>query len=243
MPTRSSRMNASSRQASQPLRRPALTLSLALAPLLGLLLTGCSLLPKSAPVDLYQLPSALPQRAPSASGAAPRPESLRVTRPTAGTLLAGQRIIVLPAGDRVSYYKGAQWSEPAPLLLRNRLLDALRSDGRLATLSSDDRMLQADFELDGELRAFQSIYQGGKPQVLLQLDLRLVQPATQRIVASRRFEQLQPASVTALPAVVSAFGQASDRLALQVVDWSVEQIAQAARQGDRPATATAVEQK
>jgi len=29
--------------------------------------------------------------------------------------------------------------------------------------------------------------------------------------------------------VVSAFGQASDRLALQVVDWSVEQIANAAR--------------
>ncbi len=199
------------------------------APLLGLLLAGCSVLPKSAPVDLYQLPSSLPLQAPSGSRTAPRPESLRVTRPAAGALLAGQRIIVLPAGDRVSHYKGAQWSEPAPLLLRNRLLDALRSDGRLATLSSDDRMLQADFELDGELRAFQSVYQHGSPQVLLQLDLRLVQPATQRIIASRRFEQLQPVSGSALPAVVSAFGQASDRLALQVADWSVEQIAAAPR--------------
>lgn len=243
MPTRSSPVNASHRQAPQPLRRPALARTLALAPLLGLLFAGCSLLPKSAPVDLYQLPSALPLRAPGTGHTEQRPESLRVTRPTAGTLLTGQRIIVLPAGDRVSYYKGAQWSEPAPLLMRNRLLDALRQDGRLATLSSDDRMLQADFELDGELRAFQSVYQNGKPQVLLLLELRLVQPATQRIVASRRFEQLQPASAAALPAVVSAFGQASDRLALQVVDWSVEQITQAARQGDRPATATAVEQK
>jgi cholesterol transport system auxiliary component len=229
MPTLSALVNASGRPAQQPLRRPALVITLALAPLLGLLLAGCSVLPKSTPVDLYQLPSTLPLLAPSASRTAPRPESLRVTRPAAGTLLAGQRIIVLPAGDRVSHYKGAQWSEPAPLLLRNRLLDALRHDGRLATLSSDDRMLQADFELDGELRAFQSVYQDGSPQVLLQLDLRLVQPATQRIVASRRFEQLQPASGSALPAVVSAFGQASDRLALQVVDWSVEQIANAAR--------------
>lgn len=227
MPTRSSPMNTNRRQAPQPLHRPALTL--ALAPLLGLLLAGCSMLPKSAPVDLYQLPSALPQPVASARRSVQLPQSLRVTRPAAGTLLAGQRIIVLPAGDRVSHYKGAQWSEPAPLLLRNRLLDALRSDGRLATLSSDDRMLQADFELDGELRAFQSIYRDGSPQVLLQLDLRLVQPATQRIVASRRFEQLQPASGSALPAVVSAFGQASDRLALQVVDWSVEQIAAAPR--------------
>lgn len=229
MPTRTSPVNKSGHQAPQPLRRPTLTRNLALAPLLGLLLASCSVLPQSAPVDLYQLPSSLPQLAPSTGRSAPRPESLRVTRPAAGTLLAGQRIIVLPAGDRVSHYKGAQWSEPAPLLLRNRLLDALRHDGRLATLSSDERMLQADFELDGELRAFQSVYQDGKPQVLLQLDLRLVQPATQRIVASRRFEQLQPASGSALPAVVSAFGQASDRLALQVVDWSVEQIADAAR--------------
>ena len=197
--------------------------------LLAGLLAGCSVLPQAAPVDLYQLPSALPQRLPSADQSAPRLESLRVMRPTAGTLLAGQRIIVLPAGDRVSHYKGAQWSEPAPLLLRNRLLDALRSQARLATLSSDDRMLQADFELDGELRAFQSIYQDGLPQVLLRLELRLVRTATQRVVASHRFEQRQPATGSALPAVVSAFGQASDRLALQVADWSVEQIAQAAR--------------
>ena len=200
-----------------------------LMPLLLGLLASCSLLPKSAPVELYQLPSALPQATLGRGGDTQRPESLRVTRPAAGTLLAGQRIIVLPAGDQVSHYKGAQWSEPAPLLLRNRLLDALRSDGRITQLSSDDRMLQADFELDGELRAFQSVYRDGSPQVLLRLDLRLVRPATQRIVASRRFEQVQPASEAALPAVVRAFGQASDRLALQVADWSVEQIAQAPR--------------
>lgn len=226
MPNRIPSVNASQDPSRAP-RRKLLRWSL-MAPLLAGLLAGCSVLPKSAPVELYQLPSALPQPA-VGGGSAQRPESLRVTRPAAGILLAGQRIIVLPAGDQVSHYKGAQWSEPAPLLLRNRLLDALRSDGRIAQLSSDDRMLQADFELDGELRAFQSVYRDGSPQVLLRLDLRLVRPATQRIVASRRFEQLQPAADSALPAVVSAFGQASDRLALQVADWSVEQIAQAAR--------------
>lgn len=212
-------------------RRKLLRWSL-MAPLLVGLLAGCSLLPKSAPVALYRLPSALAQPTASTGGtgnSAQRPESLRVTRPAAGNLLAGQRIIVLPAGDQVSHYKGAQWSEPVPLLLRNRLLDALRQDGRIAQLSNDDRMLQADFELDGELRAFQSVYKDGLPQVLLRLDLRLVRPATQRIVASRRFEQLQPASDSALPAVVSAFGLASDRLALEVADWSVAQIEAAAR--------------
>ena len=193
------------------------------------LLTGCSLLPKPAPVELYRLPSA---RAQTAATPKPAPElalSLRIARPAAGTLLAGQRILVLPDGERVSYYKGANWSEPAPLLLRNRLLDTLRADGRIATLSSDDRILQADFELDGDLRAFQSVYVEGTPQIELRLDLRLLRAATQRVVASRSFELRQTASGQALPEVVRAFGLASDTVALQVTDWVIEQLGQASR--------------
>ncbi len=210
---------------SRPVLRPRHRL--ALAALACSLLAGCSVLPKSAPVEVYLLPSALPPPATQTPGTA-LPASLRVTRPAAGPLLAGQRVIVQPEGDRVSYYKGAQWSESAPQLLRNRLLDALRSDGRIATLSSDDHILQADFELDGDLRAFQSVYRNGQVEVLLRLDLRLVRPATQRIVASRRFELTEPASDSNLPAVVRAFGTASDRLARQVVDWTVGQMTNAA---------------
>ena len=190
------------------------------------LLAGCSLLPKPAPVELYRLPSA---RAQTEARAPQLALSLRIARPAAGTLLAGQRILVLPDGERVSYYKGANWAEPAPLLLRNRLLDALRADGRIATLSSDDRILQADFELDGDLRAFQSVYVEGTPQIELRLDLRLLRAATQRVVASRSFELRQTASGQTLPEVVRAFGLASDTVALQVTDWVVEQLGSAPR--------------
>ncbi|MEN9904276.1 MAG: hypothetical protein RLZZ555_841 [Pseudomonadota bacterium] len=192
----------------------------------SLLLPACSLLPAAKPVDVYQLPTAL-ARLP---GQAPvLPVSLRVMRPAASTLLAGQRLLVQPEGDRISYYKGAQWSEPAPVLLRKRLLDALRADGRIATLSSDERILQADFELDGELRQFQSVYRAGKPEVLLVLEFHLVRTASQRILASRRFEIVQAASDAALPAVVQAFGDASDQLAREVATWSVTQLQQATR--------------
>ncbi len=196
----------------------------ALLPLLVCMLPACSLLPAPAPVEVYQLPTTLLRQATSAPLLA---LSLRVTRPAAGALLAGQRLLVQPGGDRISYYKGAQWSEPAPVLLRNRLLDAL-ADGRIATVSSDERILQADFELDSELRAFQSVYRNGRPEVLLRLDLRLVRTASQRIVASHRFELTQAAADSALPAVVHAFGAASDRLALEVSDWTLAQL-QAAR--------------
>lgn len=210
---------------TSPLANPARRALLLLLPA-SLVLPACSLLPAAAPVDVYQLPTALPRQPASAPLL---PLSLRVTRPAASALLAGQRLLVQPEGDRVSYYKGAQWSEPAPVLLRKRLLDALRADGRIATLSSDERILQADFELDGELRSFQSVYRDGQPEVRLALELDLVRTASQRILASRRFELVQAASGSALPAVVQAFGSVSDRLALEVTDWTVKELQQASR--------------
>ena len=200
-------------------RRPLLLALVACAAM-----PACSLLPAPSPVDVYPLPSTLPGQ-PAALPALAL--SLRVTRPAASALLAGQRLLVQPDGERISYYKGAQWSEPVPVLLRNRLLDALRADGRIATLSSDERILQADFELDGELRAFQSVYRDGRPEVQLRLDLRLVRTASQRIVASRRLELAQAVSSNALPQVVQAFGAASDRLAREAAGWTVQQLQQA----------------
>ena len=206
--------------------------------------------PEAAPLDVYVLPvstgapgasanvspgnsiaspaatSTPAGGAPSASAAARAlPWSLRVVRPAAGVHLAGQRIVVMPEGNRVSVYQGAGWSDPAPALLRDRLLEAFRADGRVGALSSDERQLHADFELDSDLRAFQSEYRGGRPEAVLRLDARLVHTASRRIVASRTFEQRQPTADPAVPAVVQAFGAAADRLSAEVVEWTVREAA------------------
>ena len=184
------------------------------------LLTACSILPRPEPVDVFLLPSAHPTTTTAADVPA-LPWSLRVTRPIAGVHLAGQRIVVIPHDNQVSVYKGANWSEPAPILVRNRLLDAFRTDARIGALSSDEKRVHADFELDSDLRAFQSEYRDVAPEVVVRLDVRLVQTAGQRIVASRSFEIREPVAGTAVPEVVRAFGHAGDRLAQEVVAWTV----------------------
>jgi cholesterol transport system auxiliary component len=194
---------------------------IAWAALAAVLLPACTILPTAEPVDVYMLPSAASAAASVRNAAQAAPWSLRVARPAAGVHLSGQRIVVVPEDNRVSVYKGAGWSDPAPVLVRNRLLDAFRADGRLAALSSDDKLLQADFELDSDLRAFQSEYRGGRPEAVVRLDARLVHTASRRIVASRSFEQRVPATDAAVPAVVQAFGNAGDRLAAEVVEWTV----------------------
>jgi len=153
--------------------------------------------------------------------------SLRVDTPQAERMLDSARIAVLPAGDTVSVYKGARWSDRVPVLLRNRLLEGFRNDGRITALSSDDTSLQADYVLDADLTAFQSEYRGKDPVVVVRYDARLVRNSGLKIVAARRFEVTQAVNGTAVPQVVAAFGQAGDALAAQVVGWTLQQRADA----------------
>lgn len=180
------------------------------------LLSACSILPQSEPLDIYQLPgSELPARD------QPVDWSLRLHSPGSSPLLDSNRIVVLPEPGRINTYQGVRWSERAPQLLRARLLDAFQDDGRIQALSHEDQRLHADLELVGDLRSFHSQYRDGLPEALIQLDMRLVNSRDQRILASRRFSISQPASDSSINAVIQAFGQAGDRLAQELVDWTL----------------------
>ncbi len=202
------------------MKRNRLVLALALS-----LSSACSILPQADPSDVYRLPTHQVQH--GTSGVAPLDWSLRLNKPLTSEVLNSPRIAVVPQGDLISSYKGARWSDPAPTLLRNRMLDAFQRDGRVQRLSADDSNLQADYELAGELQSFQSEYGAQGLNVVIRFDARLVQGHTQRILASQRFEVRQPLSDKQIPAVVEGFGQASDRLMEQLVGWTVRQAAQA----------------
>ncbi|MFJ2365238.1 ABC-type transport auxiliary lipoprotein family protein [Pseudomonas sp. NPDC087697] len=183
--------------------------------------SACSILPKADPLDVYRLPAA--PSATSSTHANSVPWSLRLAKPQAGDVLNSAKIAVIPNGDLISSYKASRWSDPTPILLRNRLLAGFAQDGRVQLLSTDDSNLQTDLELGGNLQAFQTEYQGNAAQVVISLDALLVRGNDQRILASRRFEVRQPLSDVKVPAVVAGFGQASDTLTAQVIAWTVEQ--------------------
>jgi cholesterol transport system auxiliary component len=189
-----------------------------IAPVALALVSACSILPKADPSDVYRLAAAQ-----ATSQAAPVSWSLRVNKPQTSEFLDSPRIAVVPNGDLISSYANSRWSDPSPVLLRNRFMDGFQRDGRVTLLSTDDTNLQSDFELGGQLQAFQSEYHGSAVEVVISLDARLVRGRDQRIIASRRFEVRQPVSDTKVPAVVAGFGQAGDLLNRQVVDWVVQQ--------------------
>jgi cholesterol transport system auxiliary component len=193
----------------------------ALGALCTLSLAACSVLPAPEPLDVYLLPAAA--IAPAADDGAPRAWSLRLIRPEAGGQLLGQRILVMPEPNRVSVYKGASWHESAPLLVRNRLFDAFRVDARVSALSTDEMRTFADFELGSELGAFHSEYRqrDKMPEAVIRLDTRLIDTTSRRIVASHAFEAREAAADRSIPAVVAAFGIAADRLAAELLAWTI----------------------
>ena len=183
---------------------------------LGILLDGCSILPKSEAPNVYLLP-ATSTTATAHHGMSQ--ESLRIVTPQAARALDSTRIAVSPQNNVITSYQGARWSDRAPRLLRDRLVDAFRTDGRFAAVSSDDANLQADLELTGDLGAFQSEYEQGVPVVVIRYDVQLVQSRSRHIVATHRFDIRQPVDGKGVPQVVTAFGQAMDQLAAQVIAW------------------------
>ncbi len=190
---------------------------------LAALLPACSILPEREAVDVYLLPGAIDH---AAAPAGPQIDvSLRVLRPVSGSRIAGRRIVVIPDDRLVSVYQGAAWTDPAPVLMRERIVDALLAGQRFASVSTDERSLFADFELDTELRAFQSEYRNGRPEAVIRIDVRLAQGNTRHIVASQRFEARENAAGTAVADVVDAMGRAADRVAQDIARWSAQHTA------------------
>lgn len=212
---------------SNMFRRLGMTVALALT-------SSCSILPATETLEIYRLPPstiAPSSLTPPASGADILPLSLRITTPHSSPITDSTRVLALRQGAQVSVYKGMRWADPAPVLVRNRLAAAFRSDGRLASISSGTSNLTADLELGGDLSTFQVEYRDGVPAATIRFYATLVQPPRNRIAAARSFDISEPVQDRGTSGIIEAFGIATDRLAAEMIDWTMQQGMTALRSG------------
>lgn len=183
-----------------------------------LLSAGCSILPESDPATLYRLPSS--DRSSVAPTATSEQKRLGIAAPEAGYLLSSNRIVVSPEHNVVNVYEGARWHEDTPELVQARLIDGLQKSHLFASVGSDH--MPSDLLLLSELRHFQSEYENGRPQVVIQLDVQLVEASARTPIASQSFSTVSQAADVEIPSVVDAFGRASDTLTEQLTTWLSE---------------------
>ena len=185
----------------------------------GLLwLSACSVLPESEPVTVFEFPSPTMQ----AAGTGEMVDvSLRINTPLTGFALVGPRILVNPDGYELKTYKGARWSDPSPALLREYIARSFNQHGAIANVSTDEHGLHADVHLSSNLRRFQVVYADGA-EVIIELDARLVEAGTLRVLADRTFITRHPLKDEQLPGVVAAYGQASEKLTAELLPWALQ---------------------
>ncbi|MDQ2972155.1 MAG: ABC-type transport auxiliary lipoprotein family protein [Rhodanobacteraceae bacterium] len=188
-----------------------------------LAMAGCGILPPNESPSIYVLPQSTAASQNSDANAQPLPWQLRVDTPEATGMLDNAGIVVMPEPGRITLYKGARWSDNAPVLLRQRLVDAFLASHRLPAVTSEEDSLHSDYVLGGDLRAFQSEYRNGAPVVVLRYDAQLRRGGSRRIFAAHSFEVTQNPTGVAVPQVVQAFGAACDQLDAQVVAWTLSE--------------------
>lgn len=184
-----------------------------------LLCSACSVLPEQVPVDLFQLPAPSVQ----ATSRGPHLSSLRIDRPLSSEALSGNRLLIMTANNQFQAFPNMRLAAPVPLLWRDWLLDAFWRDGRVGGLSAASEGLRSDLELGGTLRAFQVDYSGSQVQVVIQYDATLIGTDGRQIVASRRFEARQSLDSVEVAAAISAMGIAADLLAIELIEWVLQE--------------------
>lgn len=191
-------------------RLPALAAALALA------LAGCSIVGPTAEVQIFS-----PRTAITADPAWPTVDwQLSVSTPDTHQLLDSTRIAVRPAPDRLQTYKGARWADSAPELLQTALVQAFEDSGRIAAVGRFGGA-RGDAGLFTELRAFETVYTDGRPEVVIEMQARLVALRGHGGVAAKRFRVVVPSQGEQIEPVVAAFGQAMSQLSQEVVGWTL----------------------
>jgi len=184
-------------------KRPLALFALALA------VAGCSgslLGTHGDPPQVYRIAGA-----PGSSAGAALPAALAVARPRAASSLDTERIAVVRGGSGFDYFAGVRWSDPAPQMLQQLLVEALVADGRFATAVAAPSRVPAEFMLDVELREFAAFYEteAALPRARVQWQVTLVDARAGTRVASFLVESTAVAAANRRDALIAAFQQAT----------------------------------
>ncbi len=205
-------------------RSPARTIAALLAALTAL--AGCSVLPKSDPVQLLDpRPAAHAAMATATTG-----WSLSIARPESDPARDSNRVLIRTADARLQVHSEARWVAPAPDLLRTLAIRHLRDTGALrrveATGARTDRTLLSD------LRRFElAETDGGELIATLEIEFRLYDAATANLIARQVLSLRTPAASASAPDLLRAFESVLSETLKQLTAWLV---ARPAFDDDRP---------
>ena len=159
-------------------------------------MTGCV---NNRPVHYYTLASAQPHAGTSQPGG----PALLVGPIAASESLQDLRIRYRAGANEVGTYEYHQWTDRPSVMVRDGLIQALRSTGKFQRVQVASSSATGDYILRGRLHEFEEVDNSAiKTRISLHLDL--VDEKSNRIVLDRQFEREEPANGKSIRDVVAS---------------------------------------
>jgi cholesterol transport system auxiliary component len=189
--------------------------------LAAILLTcaGCAKLFTTEPRPLYQLSPPL-----DFTTSLPHTNAqIVIDRPYAPEGLEPRRIAVIRSANGLDYLADGDWADSTPSMVRAVLVEAFENSKAVSAVGPDSLDLRADFEIEGDLRQFEAVYDspGGAPTARVAFAVKLVKVPERKIIAQTLITARQAAAANMTPQIVEAFNKATASVAKQVVEWTL----------------------
>ena len=147
---------------------------------------------------------------------------LLIEAPSAPGGLDSERIALMKSSISVDYFAGAAWTDRAPVMVQNLLVESFENTGKIAAIDRESLALRADYVLEPDLRDFTAIYGSAEaPTVRVRIGLKLVRLPEKQIVAQRTVSADAPAQQNAVAGVVGAFNTALHQVIGDAVAWTL----------------------
>lgn len=147
--------------------------------------------------------------------------TLVVARPDAAAAIAGDRIMIKPAPQAVTYLGESRWSDELPELIQSLLVRSIAGTGRIAYVGGGDGGPVPDLALLTRIDGFQAELVGDQVRVVLDMTLTLLRDADQQVIASRIWRHAAPSQDDGAPAIAAALQTVLNAVLPQMADWVV----------------------
>src|ERR1700733_14634984 len=170
-------------------------------------LFGCAKMFTEPPRPLFQLTAPT-----NFTGSLPHTKAqIVVDAPYAPEGLELRRIAVVRAANGLDYLADGDWADRTPAMVRAVLVEAFENSRAVAAVGPDTLDLRADFEIEGDLRHFEAVYDSQDPKarsaptVSVALAVKLVRLPERKIIAQTVLSAHEAAASNATPQIIAAF--------------------------------------
>lgn len=188
----------------------------------SILLSACSILPKTTPVSVERY--TLDVEFPAARPAAPDGPVLLIARPLARTELDTPRMAYREQDHTLEYFVRSRWADAPALLLQPGLIEAFEASGHYRAVVRVGSAAAPLLRLDTEVLEFSHDFRVSPSQFEIRLRVQLIDLQTRKVIASRIFAAQQPAPVGSPYGGAQAANAAWQSLLPEIVSYCTAQL-------------------